>query len=199
MNSQGIDLAKAKADGRYIALDATEVLSKFMADGRPDRLRFAETVGDIITRASATSRDQNRRVVAFGEMVALLWAEGQAEAAIELEKLWNELAKTYSFSLHCAYPMQGKLIQCIQRMVIPPVFASYSTNGFTATKELSTLVGCQGDGIGWRQESFMNGRKRYGGKWARRTPAGYDIPPSLIIGGTKFRGYARCSHALPRR
>ena len=39
----------------------------------------------------------------------------------------------------------------------------------------------------------MNGRKRYGGKWARRTPAGYDIPPSLIIGGTKFRGYARSS------
>lgn len=107
MNSQGIDLARAKADGRYIALDATEVLSKFMADGRPDRMRFAETVGEIITRASAASRDPNRRVVAFGEMVALLWAEGQAEAAIELEKLWNELAKTYSFSLHCAYPMQG--------------------------------------------------------------------------------------------
>src|ERR1700686_573753 len=78
-------------------------------------------------------------------------------------------------------------------MVIPPVFASYSTNGFTATKELSTLVGCQGDRIGWRQESFMNGRKRYGGKWARRTSAGYDIPPLLIIGGTKFRGYARSS------
>jgi hypothetical protein len=40
-------------------------------------------------------------------MVALLWAEGQTEAAIELEKLWNELANTYSFSLHCAYPMQA--------------------------------------------------------------------------------------------
>ena len=39
--------------------------------------------------------------------MALLWAEGKSEAAIELEKLWNELAKTYSFSLHCAYPIQG--------------------------------------------------------------------------------------------
>lgn len=40
-------------------------------------------------------------------MVALLWAEGKAEAAIQLEKLWNGIARTYSFSLRCAYPMQG--------------------------------------------------------------------------------------------
>jgi PAS domain S-box-containing protein len=107
LSGQGIDLGKAKAECRYIALDATEVLSKFMVGGRPDPARFSETVGEIITRATGAARDENRRVVAFGEMVALLWAEGQSEAAIQLEKLWNELAKTYSFALHCAYPMQG--------------------------------------------------------------------------------------------
>jgi PAS domain S-box-containing protein len=107
LSGQGIDLGKAKAESRYIALDATEVLSKFMAGGRPDPVRFAEVLGEIIRRATGAARDGNRRVVAFGEMVALLWAEGQCEAAIQLEKLWNELAKTYSFALHCAYPMQG--------------------------------------------------------------------------------------------
>jgi PAS domain S-box-containing protein len=107
LKRQGINLAKAQAEGRYVAWDATEVLSTFMVDGLPDRERFSETIGGIIARASGASRDENRRVVAFGEMVALLWAEGRTEAAIQLEKLWNELARTYSFSLHCAYPMQG--------------------------------------------------------------------------------------------
>jgi signal transduction histidine kinase/CheY-like chemotaxis protein len=40
-------------------------------------------------------------------MVALLWAEENYRAAIQLEKLWNELHRTRSFSLFCAYPMQG--------------------------------------------------------------------------------------------
>jgi signal transduction histidine kinase len=38
-------------------------------------------------------------------MVALLWAEGNLEAAIQLEQLWNDLAQTHSFELLCAYPM----------------------------------------------------------------------------------------------
>ena len=107
LKGQGIDLDKAKAEGRYIALEASEVLSKFMVDGLPDRALFSNTIGQVIAQASGASLDENRRVVAFGEMVALLWAEGKCDAAIQLEKLWNELAKTYFFSLHCAYPMQG--------------------------------------------------------------------------------------------
>src|SRR5581483_10824282 len=42
---------------------------------------------------------------AFGEMVALLWAQGNTEAAIRLEQLWNQLAEKHSFHLHCAYPL----------------------------------------------------------------------------------------------
>jgi hypothetical protein len=42
-------------------------------------------------------------------MVALLYAEGRIKAAIELERLWNELAQTRSFHLRCAYPMTEKL------------------------------------------------------------------------------------------
>ena len=43
----------------------------------------------------------------FGEMVALLWADGNYDAAIRLEELWNDLQETYSFSLFCSYPMNG--------------------------------------------------------------------------------------------
>ena len=107
LKGQGIDVARAKAESRYIALEASDILSKFMVDGLPNRVLFSDAIGQVIARAASASLDDNRRVVAFGEMVALLWAEGKYEAAIQLEKLWNELAKTYSFSLHCAYPIQG--------------------------------------------------------------------------------------------
>jgi hypothetical protein len=45
-----------------------------------------------------------RRVRAYGEMVALLWAEGNVNGAIQLEKLWNDMGKIRDFSLFCAYP-----------------------------------------------------------------------------------------------
>src|SRR5256714_11395190 len=98
---RGVDLAYLTAGGRYHALDAQDTLSRFMVDGTPDPHRFAETVGPVIR----TARTGDRRVLAFGEMVALLWAEGNREAAIRLEQLWNDLARRETFALLCAYPI----------------------------------------------------------------------------------------------
>jgi PAS domain S-box-containing protein len=107
LTDQGLNLADAIAAGRYVALDAAETLARIMVNGQPDGVRFSEVIGSLIARASAVARDDRRRVVVFGEMVAMLWGEGKFEAAIQLEKLWNQLAKTHAFSLRCAYPMQG--------------------------------------------------------------------------------------------
>ena len=41
----------------------------------------------------------------FGQMVDVLWREGQQDAAIHLERLWNQLAHKQSFSLLCGYAM----------------------------------------------------------------------------------------------
>jgi signal transduction histidine kinase len=107
LSDRALNLDKAACEGRYIALDATEALSRFMRDGQPDPSVFAATIGAEISRAATGAAHHNARVVAFGEMVALLWAEGRAEAAIKLEQLWNDLARQHSFSLRCAYPITG--------------------------------------------------------------------------------------------
>jgi hypothetical protein len=60
-----------------------------------------------VRRARAAAVAKNGRVVIFGEMVAVLWAREQYEAAIRLEGLWNELALTCPFYLCCAYPANG--------------------------------------------------------------------------------------------
>ena len=89
---------------RYAALDAAATLSTFMVDGFPDAQRFENVIGSALQRAS---RNGTRHVHAFGEMVSLLWAEGKHEAAVRLEELWNSLAASHTFSLLCAYPMDG--------------------------------------------------------------------------------------------
>ncbi len=101
----GLDVTIAAQQGRFISLDAAETLTKFMMDGWPDAQRFHEVVGGVVRQSRAASRTNQPKIAAFGEMVALLWAEGKAEAAIRLEQLWNDLARTQDFHLHCAYPI----------------------------------------------------------------------------------------------
>jgi signal transduction histidine kinase len=105
LKSLGLDIGFAARQGRYISLDAAETLSKFMLDGKPDAAHFSEVVGAVLARAAVSAEGEPPRVAAFGEMVALLWAEGNCEAALHLEQLWNDLSSTHSFDLHCAYPM----------------------------------------------------------------------------------------------
>ncbi len=107
LQSDGMDMPSLRNEGRYQYLEAGAFLSRFLVAGEIDQFRFFAAVPEVLARAAAASRDEDHGVVAFGEMVALLWAAGRSHAAIQLEKLWNAVAKTYCFSLHCAYPMQG--------------------------------------------------------------------------------------------
>jgi signal transduction histidine kinase/CheY-like chemotaxis protein len=103
LKASGLDVFTARATGQYVSLDARETLSRFMVDGQPDPSLCFEVIGKIITHAA----EGRPRVRIFGEMVALLWAEGNCDAAIRLEELWNNLGKIHPFSLFCAYTMSG--------------------------------------------------------------------------------------------
>ena len=103
MQAHGLDVAAFEARRQYIPLDAAETLAKFMVNSAPDPVLFRETIGPVL---SGLKKD-GRSISAFGEMVALLWANGNGAAAIRLEELWNELATTFTFSLFCAYPIGG--------------------------------------------------------------------------------------------
>ncbi|HEY8283081.1 MAG TPA: ATP-binding protein [Chloroflexota bacterium] len=106
LEASGLDLARTALQGRYIAVDAAETLAKITRDGRVDAVCFVNVVGDLILRVRAAAIGDSRHVVAFGEMVALLWEQGQSDTALHLEQLWNDLALTHPFTLYCAYPMR---------------------------------------------------------------------------------------------
>ena len=99
----GSDIGAAIEQGRYISLDAADALSTFMLDGMPDPVRFLKLFGDLIATAAEAAKGEPPRVAVFGEGVHLLWAQGNAEAAIQVEKLCNQLTKTYDVDILCGY------------------------------------------------------------------------------------------------
>jgi len=103
MQRHGLDVAALQARNQYIPLDAAKTLAKFMVNSMPDPILFKETIGSVL----AGFEKDGRAISAFGEMVALLWADGNGAAAIRLEEIWNDLAATHTFSLFCAYPITG--------------------------------------------------------------------------------------------
>jgi hypothetical protein len=88
---------------QYIPLDAEETLSKFMVNDWPDENLFNQVINEVIVKA----KGNNRKVRAFGEMVAILWAKGHIGATVRLEHLWNRFCENEAFCLFCAYPRTG--------------------------------------------------------------------------------------------
>ena len=105
LQASGINVSQAASEGRFVSLDAADTLSKFMRDGMPDEALCSAVIGRVIAGATRACRSGQPRVAIFGEMVALLWEQGNPRAAIKLERLWNELGKAHAFELRCGYPM----------------------------------------------------------------------------------------------
>jgi len=106
LTAQGIDVSHAIEEGRITFCDASEELNNFMDADGPNKVRLQSQFADMIRKKAASSATQTNRVVLFGEMVAVLWAQKKYDAAIRLEQLWNELTRIHPFYLCCAYPAQ---------------------------------------------------------------------------------------------
>ena len=105
LQAHGLDIGTAIEQGRYVPLDAADTLSAFMREGMPDPVAFAKLLGSLIVTVSKAATVKQARVAIFGECVHILWAQGNAEAAIRMEKLGNQLAKTYNVDILCGYSL----------------------------------------------------------------------------------------------
>lgn len=103
LESFGVKMDMLISENKFIPLNAEETLSKFMVNDWPDEELFNKTIMDVISQCSPG----NRRIRAFGEMVAILWAKGLNGATVQLEHLWNKFCEKYPLSLFCAYPKSG--------------------------------------------------------------------------------------------
>ena len=90
--------------GQLTFVDARQMLSTFMVGGMPDADLFHDALSRLLAKVHG-NREPQARIRAYGEMVDILWREGNSRAAIRLEELWNDAGKAHSFSLLCAYVM----------------------------------------------------------------------------------------------
>ncbi len=95
------DIVSLARSHDLVFLDGQETLYTFMTDGKPDARKFMDRMGQAIRSVCRTRTDCTVRI--FGQMVDVLWQQGERDAAVRLEKLWNQLAQTQEFSLLCAY------------------------------------------------------------------------------------------------
>lgn len=105
LQAEGLDMHGAIEEERYLALDAADTLSMFMVNGLPDPDRFMEAFHQLVAPAVKAAKATHPRVAIFGECVNLLWAEGNADAAIQMEKLGNRLTTLYDVDILCGYSL----------------------------------------------------------------------------------------------
>jgi signal transduction histidine kinase len=102
---RGLDLSQVRKEGRLELLDARKTLATFMVGDAVDPTRFHRVIGPLFERGGLPLPWSP--VCAYGEMVDLLWKDGNREGAIALESLWNELAAVRNIELLCGYAMSN--------------------------------------------------------------------------------------------
>ena len=103
----GVDIVAAVEQGRYVSLDVADTLSTFMVNDLPDPARFLKVAGSLVAAAAKASRGNRPRVAACGECAPTLWEQGKADAAVEVEHLWDEIAKSCNVDILCGYVLNS--------------------------------------------------------------------------------------------
>ena len=125
LESEGCAVVEAIERGRYLALEPAYVLSEFLANGQPDSARFIKFAANLIATALKAATGRHPRVAACGESTAVLYAQGHAEAAVEMERLLQEVTLLYDVDILCGYPMGG-FRSAEERSILQRICAEHS-------------------------------------------------------------------------
>jgi DNA-binding NarL/FixJ family response regulator len=107
LQASGVDMAAALEQERYIAVDPAELLSACMVNGMLEPNPFLQGFGQLILQAASAANAEHPRVAVFGEGPDLLWKQGNIKAAIQDEKLGNQLAETHAVDILCGYSLSN--------------------------------------------------------------------------------------------
>ncbi|HEX4514776.1 MAG TPA: MEDS domain-containing protein [Polyangiaceae bacterium] len=105
LEAEGVDVAAAQARGQLTIVDADELLPEFMRNAMPDAPVFLGIASDVIAKA----RDSGRypKVRWWGEMVNVLWEQGNVAASMHLEDQFDRLAHEHEIAIFCSFIMDN--------------------------------------------------------------------------------------------
>lgn len=103
LTHKGFDIEELRRHGQLTVLDADATLPKFMDNDMPDARTFKGIAGATIEKARAGGRYP--RVRWWGEMVNVLYVDGNSPGSIRLEELFDEVAHEESIAIFCSFRM----------------------------------------------------------------------------------------------
>jgi KaiC/GvpD/RAD55 family RecA-like ATPase len=123
LERRGSGVEELRAQGVFTLLDADETLATFMDGDVPLPDRFERGVGGALDEVA--DRFPGKTIRAFGEMVDVLFQQGQQAAAIRLEELWNDLLASRRCALLCAYELDVFDLET-QTSVLPEIVRTHT-------------------------------------------------------------------------
>ena len=120
--NKNLNVKKIIQEKRYLALDADVILEQILVGDNIDKSRFENAIKNILMDVKHESGSTIR---VYGELVAILWGQGNRKATVELEKLWHEFCNSGVICLFCAYPKRGFRQDAIES--IQDICACHST------------------------------------------------------------------------
>jgi DNA-binding NarL/FixJ family response regulator len=108
LQARGWDIPAAIREGSYTSLDAGETLSTFMVNDRPSVTRLTKMLEELLEAAVKAAKGKHPKVVVCGECAPTLLAQGKVEAAMEVERLWDDMTRKYQFDLLCGYANESQ-------------------------------------------------------------------------------------------
>jgi len=103
LHHKGFDIADLVRRGQLTVLDADETLPKFLVDSMPDARTFKDLAQTTIKKARAGN--YYPRVRWWGEMVNVLYVNGNGRGSNRLEELFDEVAHEESIAIFCSFLM----------------------------------------------------------------------------------------------
>jgi hypothetical protein len=105
LEAEGVDVDAAQRAGQLTVVDADELLPQFMRDAMPDAPVFLGLAGEVIARAHGDGRYPKVRW--WGEMVNVLWEQGNVAASMDLEDQFDRLAHEHEIAIFCSFVMDN--------------------------------------------------------------------------------------------
>jgi MEDS: MEthanogen/methylotroph, DcmR Sensory domain len=133
LHEHSLDIDRLEAEHRLFSVEAETLLATIMSGGLPDAARVRAEVIPLIEQACAGRADCTVRL--YGDLVNLLWNEGETGAALVLEEIWNDLTRERDVAVLCGYAMAG----LYKRTAAPDYVLRFHTHLVSEDGEMSLV------------------------------------------------------------
>lgn len=145
--SKGIEPEALFREGQLTLLDADETLPKFMRGNLPNGDIFKPLARSTIARARCDGKFP--RVRWWGEMVNVLYVDGNLRGSTRLEELFDEIAHEENIAIFCSFLMDkfdSRIYEgafgnvCRTHSHVIPA-ADYAQHRFTVDRAIADVIG----------------------------------------------------------